>query len=204
MSTDYVERTATLIRGVDAQELLPHAIRLLAEGEPVAPERLAAVIGWSREEVETALDEQTSAERDERGRLVGLALTLLPTSHRVTVDGRTVYAWCATDTLMFPVILGRPTVVESECPHTGQAIRLELTPDTVRSLDPPATVISAVRPIGRLTDVRAATCSHGHFFSSAAAATEWTDQHPDGYVHAVADAFRLDRQVLQRLGWEAR
>jgi hypothetical protein len=32
MSTDYVDRTATLIRAVEAQELLPHAIRLLSEG----------------------------------------------------------------------------------------------------------------------------------------------------------------------------
>jgi alkylmercury lyase len=204
MSTDYVERTTTLIRGVDAQELLPHAIRLLAEGEPATPERLAAAVGWSPEEVETALDEQTSAERDEDGRLVGLALTLRPTPHRVTVDGRTVYAWCATDTLMFPVILGRPTVVASECPQTGRQIRIELTPDAVQSLDPPEAVMSAVRPTGPLPDVRASTCSHGHFFNSAADATEWTRQHPDGYVHAVEEAFRLDRQVIQRLGWEAR
>jgi alkylmercury lyase len=204
MSTDYVERTTTLIRGVDAQELLPHAIRLLAEGEPATLERLAASIGWSRDEVETALDEQTSAERDEEGRLVGLALTLRPTPHRVTVDGRTVYAWCATDTLMFPVVLGRPTIVESACPHTGQPIRIELTADAVRSLDPPEAVTSAVRPTGRLTDLRASTCSHGHFFGSVAAAAEWTRRYPDGYIHPVEEAFRLDRHVIQQLGWQAR
>jgi alkylmercury lyase len=204
MSTDYVERTTALIRGVDAQELLAHTIRLLSEGEPVALERLAAAIGWSREDVETALDEQTSAERDHDGRLVGLSLTLRPTPHRVTVDGRTVYAWCASDTLMFPVVLGRPVIVESTCPETGQPIRIELTPDAVQSLNPPEAVMSAVRPAGRLADVRATACSHGHFFSSAAAATKWTRQHPDGYVHPVKEAFRLDRHVIQRLGWEAR
>jgi alkylmercury lyase len=204
MSTDYVERTTTLIRGVDAQQLLPYAIRLLSEGEPVALERLAAVVGWSHEDVEAALGEQTSAERDQDGRLVGLALTLRRTPHRVLVDERTVYAWCASDTLMFPVILGRPVVIESTCPQTGQPIRIELTPDAVRSLDPPEAVMSAVRPTGRLTDVRASTCSHGHFFASAAAATEWTRRHPDGYVHPVTEAFRLDRQVIRRLGWGAR
>jgi hypothetical protein len=133
----------------------------------------------------------------------GLALTLRPTPHRFTVDGRTLYAWCATDTLVFPVILGKPGVVESTCPQTGQPIRIELTPDAVERLDPPAAVMSALRPIGKLADMRAATCNHGHFFSSAAASANWVRQHPDGYVYPVEEAFRLDRGVITRLGWEA-
>jgi alkylmercury lyase len=203
MSTEYVDRTATLIRDVEAAELLPYAIRLLAEGEPVELERLAAAAGRPLEEVATALDEQASAERDGDGQLVGLALTLRPTPHRFTVDGRTLYAWCATDTLVFPVILGKPGVVESTCPQTGQPIRIELTPDAVERLDPPEAVMSALRPIGKLADMRADTCNHGHFFSSAAASANWVRQHPDGYVYPVAEAFRLDREVITRLGWEA-
>jgi alkylmercury lyase len=204
MTIDYVDRTATLIRDVEAAELLPHAIRLLSEGEPVALERLAAAAGRPFEDVATALDEQASTERDEQGRLVGLVLTLRPTPHRFSVDGRTLYAWCATDTLMVPVILGKPSVVESTCPQTGRPIRIELAPDAVERLDPPEAVMSAVRPIGKLADVRAATCNHGHFFSSAAASADWVREHPDGYVHPVEDAFRLDREVIARLGWEAR
>jgi len=204
MSTDYVERTADLIHEVEAAELLPHAIRLLADGEPVALERLAAAAGARLEDVATALDAQASAERDDHGRLLGLTLTLRPTPHRFTVDGRTLYAWCATDTLMFPVILGRPGTVESTCPQTGQPIRIELTPDAVERLDPAEAVMSAVRPIGKLADLRVATCNHGHFFSSAAASADWVRDHPDGYVHPVEEAFRLDREVITRLGWEAR
>jgi alkylmercury lyase len=203
MSADYVDRTTELIRGVEGQELVPHAIRLLSEGRPVELERLAAATGRPLEDVEAALDEQTSAERDDDGRLVGLGLTLRPTSHRFTVDGRTLYAWCASDTLMLPVILGRPGVVESTCPQTGQPIRIELSPDAVERLDPPAAVMSAVRPSGRLVDVRATTCSHGHFFSSPAATTDWAREHPDGYIHPVEEAFGLDRQVITRLGWAA-
>jgi alkylmercury lyase len=203
MSTDYVERTTILIRDLDGQELLPHAVRLLSEGEPVAVERLAAAIGWPLEDVETALGEQTSAERDDEGRLVGLALTLRPTPHRFTVNGRALFAWCASDTLMFPVILGRPGIVESTCPQTGRPIRVELTPDGIERLDPPDAVVSAVRPTGRLADVRTATCRHGHFFSSAAATAQWTREHPDGYIQPVEEAFRLDRQVITQLGWDA-
>jgi hypothetical protein len=41
MSTDYVEQTTALIGHVEGQELLPHAIRLLSDGDPVALEQLA-------------------------------------------------------------------------------------------------------------------------------------------------------------------
>lgn len=203
MSTDYVEHTTALIGRVEGHELLPHAIRLLADGEPVALERLAAAVGWPVEDVEAALAAQTSAERDEQGRLVGLALTLRPTSHRFTVGGRTLFAWCASDTLMLPVILGRPALVESTCPQTGRPIRIELTPDGVERVDPPDAVMTAVRPRGQLADVRSATCNHGHFFSSLAATAAWTDAHPDGHIYPVEEAFRLDRQVIEQLDWAA-
>jgi len=204
MSTDYVEQTTALIGRVEGQELLPHAIRLLSDGEAVAPERLAAAVGSSVEDVEAALAAQTSAERDDRRRLVGFALTLRPTTHRFTVDGHTLFAWCASDTLMFPVILGRPALVQSTCPQTGQPIRIELTPDRVERVDPRDAVMSAVRPAGQLADVRSATCNHGHFFSSLAASAAWTDAHPDGHVYPVEEAFRLDREVIKQLGWDAR
>jgi alkylmercury lyase len=203
MSTDYVEQTTALIGRVEAHELLPHAIRLLSGGDPVTLEQLAAAAGSSVDDVEAALDAQTSAERDEQGRLVGLALTLRPTSHRFTVDGRTLFAWCSSDTLMLPVVLGRPAVVESSCPQTGQPIRIELTPERVERVDPAGTVMSAVRPPGRLADVRADTCDHGHFFSSVAATTAWADTHPNGHIYPVEEAFRLDRQVIRQLGWAA-
>jgi alkylmercury lyase len=104
---------------------------------------------------------------------------------------------------MFPVILGRPGTVESTCPQTRQPIHIELTPDAVERLDPPEAVMSAVRPIGKLADVRASTCNHGHFFSSAAASADWVRDHPDGYVHPLEEAFRLDREVITQLGWAA-
>jgi alkylmercury lyase len=203
MSTDYVEQTTALIHQVEGEELLPHAIRLLADGQPLPLERLAAAAGRSVDDVEAALADQISAERDDHGRLVGLVLTLRPTTHRFTVDGRALFAWCASDTLMLPVILGRPALVESTCPQTGQPIRVELTPDGVDRVDPPDAVMTAVRPASQLADVRSATCNHGHFFSSIAATAAWTDAHPAGHIYPVEQAFRLDRQVIKQLGWDA-
>jgi alkylmercury lyase len=104
---------------------------------------------------------------------------------------------------MLPVVIGRPAVVESTCPQTGQPIRVEVGPDGVQRVDPPTAVVSAVRPTDESIDVRADTCAHGHFFSSTGATTSWSEAHPDGHVLPVADAFRFDREVIERLGWEA-
>jgi alkylmercury lyase len=204
MRSQYVDQTTALIRDVQGYELIPHAIRLLSEGEPVELEQLAAVSDLSVDAVRAALDQQASAERDEHGRLVGFVLTLRPTAHRYITGGRTLYAWCATDTLMLPVILGRPATVESTCPQTRQPIRIELTPDAVERIDPQDTVLSAVRPAGAFADVRASTCELGHFFSSRAAAAAWAAEHRDGYIHSVEEGFRLDRQVIEQLGWDTR
>jgi alkylmercury lyase len=203
MSTTYIEQTTDLIRRVAAQPLLPHAVRLLCDGQPVTIEALAAAAGASVEDVEAALVAQTSAERDERGRLVGFGLTLRPTAHRFTVGSRRLFAWCASDTLMLPVILGRPAVVDSTCRKTGRPIQIELTPDSVERVEPAGSVVSAIRPAGHVGNLRANTCNHGHFFSSLAATAEWTGAHPDGHIHAVDEAFALDRQVITQLGWAA-
>ena len=42
MSTEYVERSTTIINRIEGLELVPYAMRLLANGEPVALEELAA------------------------------------------------------------------------------------------------------------------------------------------------------------------
>lgn len=204
MSTEYVERSTAIIGRIEGLDLVPHAARLLAEGKPVAIERLAAAAGRSVEDIEAALGEQTSAERDADGRLVGLGLSLRPTPHRYVLDGHAVFAWCASDALTFPVILGRPGVIESTCGLTGQPIRIELTPDDVERVEPPGAVVTAVRPAGEIADVRSAMCHHGRFFASPQAAAQWADEHPGAEIRPVEAAFALDRAVVTQLGWAAR
>jgi hypothetical protein len=64
MTTDHVEQSTAFMARVEAQELIPHAVRLLAGGEPVALEHLAAAAGWFVDDARAALGAQSSAERD--------------------------------------------------------------------------------------------------------------------------------------------
>ena len=201
-TTEY-ERQVTTSTGVQFEEprLVPELARLLAEGRPVSIEQLAAAGGWNVEQVRRSLSRQPSVEWDEQQRLVGFGLTLRPTPHKFIFDDRTVYGWCATDVLVFPVVLGKPGIAESRCPETGRLIRAELTPDAVVRVDPPEAVVSEVRPTETVADVRVAMCNLGHFFSSRDAAEAWLAQHPEGRLNSVVEDFNIHRQAMVELGW---
>jgi alkylmercury lyase len=98
------------------------------------------------------------------------------------------------DTLFFPLILGERAIAESRCPTTGRAIRVELEPEQILSVSPEQAVISRIGA-GPVSDVRAEVCDHGHFFASAEAAHDWADQHPDGLVGPVHEAFEQVRRT---------
>ena len=78
-------------------------IRLVAQGRPVALDRIAAASGVPVEEVESWLRAQPGTDWDDEGRLLGFGLTQRPTPHRYIVDGRVLYTFCAGDTLIFTV-----------------------------------------------------------------------------------------------------
>jgi alkylmercury lyase len=174
--------------------------RLLAEGRPVTLDQIAAASSWPVQEVETAMRRHPGVYWDDQGRLLGFGLTLRPTSHQFTFDGRTVYAFCASDALQFPIVLGRSGVVESTCPASGQSIRVVVTPDRVEKVEPSSAVLSLGRP-DKFDDVRGEVCGLGHFFASREAAAEWLTAHPEGMVHSVEEDFQLLREVTKKVGW---
>jgi alkylmercury lyase len=155
----------------------------------------------SRDDVERVLRAQAGTDWDDDGRLVGLGLTLRPTAHRVTIPGQTLYTWCATDTFYFATILDTPALVESTCPATGQAIRLELQPDAVIAVNPSQTVVSQRHCAEPVSDIRAQVCDHGNFYSSANAAAAWLSEHPDGELLSVAETFERCQTTCKQFGW---
>ena len=180
--------------------LMAAAVIELASGGPVEPERIAARSGRPQA---TVLDflRSAPAEWDDRGRLVGFGLTLLATRDRFTTNGRTMYTWCAPDALTFPVLIGAPALIESTCFATGTAIRIEVTPDGVRSVEPAGAVVSIVpRAIG-VGELRARLCHEQHFFASSEAADAWRGEREGVLVVPVADAFEPLRQLMRH--WTA-
>ena len=195
---------AAFLSSVDGIAAFPHLLRLLARGEPVDLGELVAVAGEAGADLGRVVAAQPGPEWDSDGRLVGFGLTQIPTGYRFLVDGKTLYTWCASDTLFFTVILGRPTVAESTCPATGEPIRAELTPEAVLSVTPASAVVSELHRQGLAGNLRSDICDQGHFFASTEAAAGWLSAHPDGQVRRIADAFAECRAACEQLGWLTR
>ena len=179
-------------------EIVPPTLDLLIRSKPALPEEIAAASGKSSEEVRAALGRFPGAECDERGRVVGLGLTLQLTPHRLQLEGRTLFAWCALDALLFPVLLGRPASIESPCRGTGDPMHIEVSPAGIDMVEPPSAVVSIVAARD-LATFRSVSCNNTHFFSSPEAASRWLAKHPEATILPAEESFCLGRLIAEGL-----
>jgi len=180
------------------------ALRLLAKGKPVSAEQFASVSHMSLTEVSDSFSQlkDYGAEFDKEGNLVGVVLTLTPTSHQFRVNGCNLFAWCALDAVFLPALLDQPAEVKSRCPAAGVDIRLTITPEGIEAVDPPDTVVAVVIPgvtpscqAGVKSGPQGPLCSAIHFFSSHEAASTWLVAHPGMAILSLDEAWQLAREV---------
>jgi alkylmercury lyase len=177
------------------QELQLALLRLLAQGEPVEPARLAGAVGVPAAAAAESLQRWHEVQADDDGRVVAFGgLSIVEAPHRLRVGGRTLHAWCAWDTLFLPELIGSPAEVESRCPVTGRLISLRVDRGGPSELTPPEAVVSFLLPgTAYAGDVIAGFCRFVHFFVSPTAAETWTAEHPGTFVISIADGFEVGR-----------
>ena len=186
--------SSTAVNGLGCAALRQPLLRLLAQGKPISVEALARAIGQPPSEVAQAIQQNMNVEYDEAGNIVAAALSLRPTPHKVEIDGRTLYAWCALGALMYMPLLEQPVRIESPGAVTGQPIRMTVTPQGVENIQPETAVVSIVKPKPDLW-IRDAFCNDVHFFSSLETAASWLAQHPEATIIPVEEAFILGQQL---------
>jgi alkylmercury lyase len=145
---------------------------------------------------------------DEEDRVIGfLGLPIRPVPHRLTVGGRTLYAWCADNTLFLPELLGATAEVESRCPTTGERITLTVDGTGVTNPRPAETVLSYLHKNEPLDQRVINTFCHSiHFFPKPGAAAEWTAQHEGMSTISLAEGSeiaRLMNPVAAQARWPA-
>jgi alkylmercury lyase len=177
-------------------EIIPPTLDLLARGNPASSEEIAAASRKPPEKVRAALDRFPSTEWDEQGRVVGLGLTLQLTPHRLELEDSALFAWCALDALLFPVLLGRPASIESPCRSTGSPVRIEVTPAGIETAERSSAVVSIIAARD-LASFRSVGCNNTHFFSSPEVASRWLEKHPEASILSVEDAFQLGRLIAE-------
>jgi alkylmercury lyase len=175
---------------------------LLADGEPVT---LASLAGRA------SVDEQAAADtvggwpgvfRDDDGRVVGFwGLAIPEMGHRFQAEGgKPIHAWCALDPFLIVPVIGRPAVVESKDPVTGEAVTMTVTPDGIRDLAPASAVTSLLRPDGPFEgDVIETFCHHVLNFISRESAERWASRRDDIVLLPVHDAFEVGLRAWARL-----
>lgn len=190
----------------DRARLFVRVARTLAQGRPIAGEqydRIVAELAIAPEEAHRFLDEW--GERDGEGTIVGMGLTLNETPHQISVNGAQLWAWCAEDTLFYPVVLDQAATIESASPVSGELTRLRVSPTHVEEVSPPGTVVTlpVVDPdVADLSSVDAiwnTFCHHSFFFPSRAEAEQWADGREDIEILPVAEGFAIGRQMAARL-----
>ncbi len=177
--------------------LFDQLVQLLVRGNSVAPELLVSLLHRELDEVRSILRAHPELEYDEQGNLVGSGLTLVPTVHQLQVEQRTLFAWCAFDTLTYPVALHLSAQVTSRCPVTGSSIHLIVTPEQVLDLEPAEAQVSLVVDVaaGCRHNVREDVCNYGHFFASREAAFLWQAAHQEAVILSVEEAYQVGKLI---------
>jgi len=169
--------------------------QLLLDGKPVSPERIAAYLGLTEEEVADLLK---GAELDQEGNLVGLGLSIVPTPHAYRIHGRQFYVWCAADAIMFPIFHKTHAVIESPDPISGEKVRLVGTPEGAMEIEPSTAVVSWVPRTESLENIRTWFCNYTNFFTSVETASQYVAKHPGLIIVPVDEVFQIGKLFWER------
>jgi len=182
-------------------------LALLTQGEPVSAAQLASALGIQAEKAERYLEDSGLSAlvlSNDMGSALGFfGLSTVPTDHRLIINGRTLWTWCAADTLFLPELIGATASVESNDPMTGQAVTLTVSPTGVQSSQPDGIVVSMNSPEAWETTsaVRliVTACHFIHFFGSPESGRQWTESHPDTVLLTLDEAFAFGRRQNRRM-----
>jgi alkylmercury lyase len=179
----------------------------LAKGQAVDAEQLARALGVSPAEGRALLARDSIKAfvyPDEDGRVLGFGgLAAAPMQHRFEVEGRTLWTWCAWDSLFIPEILGQPARVESRDPENHEVVRLLVSPDGIKSAEPADAVVSFLSPDGNdfrtsAANVMANFCDFVFFFTSRSSGERWVTRHPGTFLYSLDEAFSLAKRLNAR------
>jgi alkylmercury lyase len=189
------ERLVAHLECVQNELCLP-IVHQVARGKPLTKAALGASLQMSQDELEQRLVHVPDTEFDQQGNIVGWGVTLLPTRHHFQIDGKSLFTWCAFDTVLFPPSLGKAARIQSTCPVTGQPVTFVATPSgRIKDLTPEGLVLSLIIPAQRNDCVRATFCEQSLFFQSEQAASSWLSTHPDALILSVEEAALVGKLV---------
>jgi alkylmercury lyase len=153
---DFVEEVEQFLASFSPEEVAVsrYAFRAILAGAAATLGELPAALGLPPAVVDRVVagltERGTVALEADPDRIVGVrGLSLVETDHRLTLQGRRLYTWCAVDAVGIPAALEADARVESRCHHCRAPLSLALKEGALGDA-PEGPVIWAVeRDLGR-------------------------------------------------------
>ena len=167
--------------------------QLLASGSPVSVNMVASAIGCPPGRLVIALDELDRAgriRRDETGGVVGSAgLSVIPDRHRIELNGRTFWTWCAYDILgIFGAYRATGTAF-SPSPATGATLQVRFH-DGRPKVDRVVLFRPSDSAAACCTNLYEEWCPNSNFFEDKRSAEAWsTSRRLEGRIMGLRRGF---------------
>lgn len=108
----------------------------ILKGEQISIEELSALTKLPPDEIRTyanSLVEKGMLVFNEEGAIVGShGLSLIPTDHCISINGRKLFTWCALDAIGIPAALGSDAGIYSSCFHCHEPIEITMVQGEVQ------------------------------------------------------------------------
>ncbi len=161
--------------------------RHLLTGKSLSVEQFAEMLEKSTSEGKEILSLHGEVDANH---VVGfLGLSLRKTNHKMKFNGKTIYTWCAADTLMFPQYLSFSAQIESKDPITSDLVKLSVNENFLDWTNPVPLYISWMK-MADSCDIRQSFCNHSSFFSAKESADKWLQENPGGKISLVEEFFQ--------------
>lgn len=186
------------VMNIAEQRLALELYTLLSEGDAVMLERLSERAGMPLADVKKMLQSWPGVFYDDNQRIIGFwGIAVSKTDHHFEVNGKTVYTWCAWDTLFIPELLNATAHINSHCALSGDEIRLTISAKGIESAQPDQIVVSFLVPDeGELKEnITTSFCHYVFFFRSREAGEHWVTEHPGTFLLSLDDAFAVGKKM---------
>ncbi|BCH32500.1 hypothetical protein MesoLjLc_44300 [Mesorhizobium sp. L-8-10] len=179
----------------------------LAGGEPVAIAQVAQALGTPFEMAEALVTDSALSpfiHKGDDGRIQGFyGLSVRPTHHQLTINGRRLWAWCAPDTLLYPELLRGTVAVETRDPETGALVRLTVSLDRIEAVEPKDVAVSIRRPEAwdatSAARIMATACHFNFFFASRESGKRWVAKHPETILQPLDAIYAFMKRINTHL-----
>jgi alkylmercury lyase len=178
--------------------------RELAKGQAIDVAQLAQALGLSPADTRELLARdaiRAFTYADDQGRVLGFGGLAVPQmQHRFEIEDRTLWTWCAWDSLFIPEILGKSARVSSRDPESGELVRLFVSPERIEAAEPKDAVVSFLLPDANdlktsATNVMANFCHFVFFFASRGSGERWMAKHPGTFLYSLDEALTLAKRL---------